>query len=220
MGNCIDKSEYMRNWWSKNPQYRKEYKNKNAERIKNADAIYRENNKDKIQKWIQENKERIREYKREYYLKNKDINRAHRIQYGRTYRKNNPDKTKEYRQSIKEKANSYRRDKRRDDLVFKSKCAIRSLISNSFRRRGYKKTSKTYKILGIEYPDFIKYFECKFSKGMNWGNYGKWEIDHIIPLSTAQTESDVYALCHYTNLQPLWKKDNLDKRMIDSGKIY
>jgi hypothetical protein len=46
---------------------------------------------------------------------------------------------------------------------------------------------------------------------MNWENYGLyngtekygWDIDHVIPLSTAKTEEDVLRLNHYTNLQPL-----------------
>ncbi len=49
--------------------------------------------------------------------------------------------------------------------------------------------------------------------GMTWKNkefYG-WHIDHIVPLSSAKTEEDVYKLCHYTNLQPLWSKDNMSK---------
>jgi len=47
---------------------------------------------------------------------------------------------------------------------------------------------------------------------MNWHNKGKWHIDHIIPLKAAKTEFEVIALNHYTNLQPLWAKDNLTKR--------
>ena len=46
---------------------------------------------------------------------------------------------------------------------------------------------------------------------MSWDNYGKWHIDHIIPLSSANSEDDIYKLCHYTNLQPLWAEDNLKK---------
>jgi len=55
------------------------------------------------------------------------------------------------------------------------------------------------------------YIEKQFTKGMSWKNHGEWHIDHIIPLSSAKTEKELYELCHYTNLQPLWKTDNLSK---------
>jgi hypothetical protein len=53
---------------------------------------------------------------------------------------------------------------------------------------------------------------------MSWENYGKyngefnygWDIDHIIPSSTAKTENDIYHLSHYSNLQPLCSKTNRD----------
>jgi hypothetical protein len=47
-------------------------------------------------------------------------------------------------------------------------------------------------------------------------NYGQWELDHKMPISSAQTEEDIIRLNHYSNYQPLWKKDNLKK----SNKIF
>ena len=64
--------------------------------------------------------------------------------------------------------------------------------------------------------EFLKiHLESKFQKGMAWINYGKWHVDHIIPLSSATTVESISKLCHFTNLQPLWAFDNLSK----NGKI-
>ena len=46
---------------------------------------------------------------------------------------------------------------------------------------------------------------------MTWENRSDWHIDHIIPIASAITEEDVIRLNHYTNLRPLWAKDNLAK---------
>jgi hypothetical protein len=75
-------------------------------------------------------------------------------------------------------------------------------------------------MLGIEWEMAKQHIERQFTKGMNWDNQGKWHIDHIIPLASANTEEELIKLCHYTNLQPLWAEDNLTKSdKIDSQQI-
>jgi hypothetical protein len=46
---------------------------------------------------------------------------------------------------------------------------------------------------------------------MNWENRDQWHVDHIVPLATAKNEQDVIALNHFSNLRPLWAKENLQK---------
>ena len=48
----------------------------------------------------------------------------------------------------------------------------------------------------------------QFTEGMTWDNYGEWQIDHIVPLSSGETLEELIALNHYTNLQPLWADEN------------
>ena len=52
------------------------------------------------------------------------------------------------------------------------------------------------------------YIEALFTEGMSWDNYGQWEIDHIVPLSKGKTLEEKIFLCHYQNIQPLWKRAN------------
>ena len=68
-------------------------------------------------------------------------------------------------------------------------------------------------MLGCSIDSLKRHLSKKFKIGMSWDNYGihGWHIDHIIPLSSAKTIEDIEKLCHYTNLQPLWAKDNLQK---------
>jgi len=92
------------------------------------------------------------------------------------------------------------------------------MIRNSLKNNGFVKKERTNIILGMPIEEFKIYLENKFTDKMCWENYGVvWDIDHIVPLSTAITEEDVLRLNHYTNLQPLdsyinrnVKKDRLD----------
>lgn len=88
---------------------------------------------------------------------------------------------------------------------------IRSLIRTSIRKKGYSKKSATFEILGCTVEEFYTHIESLFLPEMGWYNRDKWHIDHIIPLNTANTEAELIALNHYTNLRPLWAFDNMSK---------
>lgn len=81
------------------------------------------------------------------------------------------------------------------------------------RKHGFGKTSPTAAMVGCSYEDLVKHLESKFLPGMTWENRGRggWHIDHKIPLASASTAEELEALCHYTNLQPLWALDNYVK---------
>lgn len=101
----------------------------------------------------------------------------------------------------------------------KGKFNIQYVITERLRKRirstvsqGYKSES-TMILLGCGIEEFLEYLQSKFTKGMNWENYGEWHIDHIRPCSSFDlTKREDQLLCfNYKNLQPLWAKDNLSK---------
>lgn len=88
---------------------------------------------------------------------------------------------------------------------------IRGRIYSYTKYGGKSKT--TFEIVGLTAQELKIYIENKFTNGMTWENYGPygWHIDHKIPLDSAKTEKDLYDLCCYTNLQPMWWNENLKK---------
>ena len=81
---------------------------------------------------------------------------------------------------------------------------------------GILKSNNTLDLIGCSTFELKDYIESKFTDGMSWDNYGRdgWHIDHIRPcasfdLSDTKQQEECF---HYTNLQPLWAKDNLSKK--------
>jgi hypothetical protein len=135
----------------------------------------------------------------------RDENREEYNESQNKYYQNNKSKHNEY-------VKKYKKKKRKEDPIFKFKENVRGVIGRGFRDKGFIKESRSYKILGCTYDEFKIYIESKFEDWMTWENYGvdkrtkikpkmTWDIDHIIPISTATTKEDVIKLNHYTNLQ-------------------
>lgn len=101
--------------------------------------------------------------------------------------------------------------RRRMTDIQKTREKISSCIRKGISRRGFTKMSPTQEILGCSYEYARDHISTMFLEGMSWDNHGDWHIDHIIPISHANTYDEVVLLNHYTNLQPLWGKDNRSK---------
>lgn len=125
--------------------------------------------------------------------------------------KDNPEKRKEYRKNYKSRKHEQRKERRNSDPIFNLINRVRCRIWKYITLFDITKTNKTFEIVGCS-PQFLKeHLEKQFIDGMTWENRSEWHIDHKIPLSSAKTEEELYKLCHYTNLQPLWAEENLKK---------
>jgi len=175
-----------------NKEYQKQYREANKEKIKENRKQYREANKEKIKKYREDNKEKVKEYEKKY-------------------REANKEKLKKYREANKERANQYYKERLKTDPLFKMKRYLRSRTSKALKNKGYKKSSQTHEMLGVDWEVCKAHIERQFKKGMKWSNYGEWHIDHIIPLVSAKNEKELIKLCYYRNLQPLWAFDNMSK---------
>lgn len=168
------------------PEYHKKWRKKNKNKIKKANKSYYSNNKEVYQKWYKKNKSKIKKQRQQYIA-----------------------------------------NKRTNNEIFKFKEDIKTLIRMSFNRKSLKKNIKSNLILGCSIKEFREYIESKFEPWMNWNNRGNpkdgilelnktWDLDHIIPLSTAKTKEDIIRLNHYTNFQPMCSYTN---RYIKSDNV-
>lgn len=129
---------------------------------------------------------------------------------------------KKYNLENKMKLNNYKNnwfnEKIKSDSSFKLRIKVKCTIKDAFRGKYFKRDKKVIEILGCSIDDFKLYLESKFEDWMKWGNHGLyngelnygWDIDHIIPISSAMCEEDVLKLSHYLNFQPLCSKINRD----------
>ena len=164
---------------------------------------YRSVNKEKVNKWNRETYNRNIENHKETKKKYRDNNKEKQKILKKIWNENN-----------KEKIKNYTKERKKYDIIFKIRCNVRSRIKSFLKSKNIIKNNSTFKIVGCEPTKLKEHLENQFRDGMTWENYGLhgWHIDHITPLISGKTEDDIYKLCYFTNLQPLWWYENLKKR--------
>jgi hypothetical protein len=186
----------------------KKYYQEHKQEISNQKKLYRKLHKNEV-----------KEQKHQEYLRNKQkyLNRAKK--YGKGYYESNKDKIlrthKKYYENHKEESRPHRteyvRNRRKTDINFKIASNLKTRVW--YALKGNPKLSTTMNLVGCSINQLKQHLEKKFIKGMSFSNYGKWHIDHIKPCASFDlSKSKEQRKCfHYTNLQPLWAKDNLSK---------
>lgn len=84
------------------------------------------------------------------------------------------------------------------------------MFRNTLRRTGMalRGRASPAEAVGCDHPTLRSQIASQFRPGMSWETYRQWEVDHMVPLSQARSMSELVLLCHYTNLQPLWRREN------------
>lgn len=190
---CRKQREYVEKNKDAVSEKKKEYYKKNCERIKEKSRRHwhsqdPKERKKKRKAYYTENRERLIDQSKAFYRKNKN----YRMRYLAEYHKKRIQK---------------------GDRLYELSCLIRSRVCSAFRQKKWGKNTKTQETLGCDWETLKDHIEGQFTDGMTWENrgYRGWHIDHVVPLSSAESEEELVALCHYTNLQPLWWRDNITK---------
>lgn len=157
--------------------------------------------------------EKDREYNRAYCRAYYKANKAKLLEQSRKYVAANAEKTclyqrkyqKEHQEKARERQAKYRRTHR---LL----AGLRARVYNALR--GGRKSARTLELLGCTIEFLWAHLEKQFAPGMTRENYGPvWHVDHILPCAKFHLQhSEEQEICfHWTNLQPLFAKENLKK---------
>jgi hypothetical protein len=189
----------------------------------------------------QQTKEKIKEYRKKWYLKNLDkVKSVEKLRYDLNkdvinekrktlYHTDELIKTKVREQQRKYYENNkelfskqaklwteLNRDRRNEISKkhykeYKTLMICRRLIKRTLKYLGTEKESTTIELLGYSPSQLKETIESKFLDGMSWNNYGEWHIDHIKPISSFDKTENPKIINSLDNLQPLWAFDNLSK---------
>lgn len=167
----------------------------------------------KLRRYREKHPERLAESYRDYWKRNKDrINARRKARYPKI-RDQVKAAWERNKKAIMKRHAAYIARRLKTDPLFAFRKTLRSRTNFAFRAQNIPKSSKTEAMLGCSWAGLQTHIESLFLPGMTWGNRGKygWHVDHVVPLSSAKNAEELVALCHYTNLQPLWAEDNLAK---------
>ena len=138
--------------------------------------------------------------------------RRQRSEYNARYRATN-------RSRVNEWMREYRKSRASSDPQFKAAVAIRRRFYMAISRHVYEgcevRSGASVRLLGCTMAEFVKHIESLWVPGMNWANWSRegWHIDHIRPFAAFDLSDhrQLSEVCHYSNMRPLWAKDNLSK---------
>ena len=198
-----DKARYAANPEKKTAQ-NKAYREANRDKVLARKKAWHEANRDsqlaRLKAWNEANREAAAARHKAYYKANCEKMRA----YNKA----------RYAANIEEVA-AYAKAYRANSPQAKAASNLRGRIRDALRAANATKSARTSELLGASIEEVRAHLEAQFKLGMTWDNWSfeGWHIDHIKPCASFDlTDPEQQKACfHYSNLQPLWAKDNLSK---------
>ena len=164
------------------------------------------------------NKEYFAAYNKEYRNKNAESLKEYQRVHARKNVVNRRIAKRKYKLANKEKVRASERIRMRRKFHTDPQYKLRVLAGAASQRMvkaGWTKRHRSAALIGCTWEQLKVHMESQFKPGMTWRNHSKfgWHIDHIRPLSSFDlTQPDqMEKAMHYTNLQPLWWRENVSK---------
>jgi hypothetical protein len=213
---CAKSVEHKRAWQSEKAkgdeyleakrQKKREWASRNKNKIRENGKAYRE-----------KNSERISSEQKKYASENKD----RRLMYHKKWRDRNRDKVNtsslktRMQESSKQRARAYRKTIMQNPIIRLTQ-SLRCRVKQAFRNASVSKDCGTFELLGMTGKEFQEYLMNYPGKDSSFTmeNYGKtWVVDHIRPIASFDMSDPEHrkVAFHYTNCQPLGKKENGSK---------
>jgi hypothetical protein len=150
---------------------------------------------------------------KEYYENNRPNILRQQKNWKACHKKERKIYQRNWKLSHKKETTEYEHNKLKIDINYKLSRSLRKRLHNAIKNDH--KVGSAVRDLGCTIPELKLRLESMFKPGMTWDNwsYRGWHIDHIKPLSSFDltNRAEFLKAVHYTNLQPLWGKENLIK---------
>lgn len=146
--------------------------------------------------------------KRKNYNKWYEQNKEHRKEYLKEYREKKTD-------DIRKTKRDYERNRKSRDPLYRLISNFRTAIYQVLKENRVDKNQSYFNVLRYTPEELINHLEKQFSDGMSWENYGKWHVDHKLPITSFNIQEmgdDEFMKCwSLDNLQPMWGRENIQK---------
>jgi hypothetical protein len=151
---------------------------------------------------------------------NSDRRKAIARAWARKWRDANAEKVADQSRRYRPKQIQRDRVRYQSDANYRIRVGLRSKLYQAVHRLPHKTRelekwgarSTVGPLIGCSPVDLMNHLQGQFQVGMSWDNHGLsgWEIDHIKPCAAFDlTDPNQRRACfHYSNLRPLWRKDN------------
>ena len=164
--------------------------------------------------WRAKNREKVRAYFRKYRVDNKERLALQDVRYIESRRRAKRKYKIVHREKVLASERKRVKHRFRNDIQYRLRI-LAGCASNRMVRAGWTKRHRSAELIGCSWSELKAHIESRFQPGMTWENHSKfgWHIDHIRPLMSFDlTQPDQMAVAmHYSNLQPLWWRDNITK---------